>query len=125
MLAPDLIDTLVTLGSPLRDQLAVRPRALASVGVVGVLGTIGVPGMFSFSCLRGDCCARSRAALAAPFPKAVRFISVYSPSDEVVRWESCLDPASIQLEVDASHVGMGVSREVWLAVAHELDDTPS
>ncbi len=120
VLRPDLIDTLVTLGSPLLDQLAVRARVWPSILTVGVLGTIGVPGMFSLSCLRGDCCARTRDAASAPFPGEVRFISVYSRSDEVVRWEACLDPAARQLEVDASHIGMGMSRDVWIALAAEL-----
>ena len=120
VLRPDLVQMLVTLGSPLSDQLAVKPRVLPSILAVGVLGTVGLPGMFSVSCLRGDCCARSRAALTAPFPDDVRFVSVYSRSDEVVRWEACLDPAAVQVEVDVSHVGMGMAREVWLAVADEL-----
>jgi pimeloyl-ACP methyl ester carboxylesterase len=122
VLRPDLIDTLVTLGSPLLDQLAVRARVWPSILTVGMLGTIGVPGMFSLGCLRGDCCARTREAVGAPFPEGVRFISVYSCSDEVVRWEACLDPAASQLEIDASHIGMGMSRDVWMALTAELDD---
>ena len=68
VLRPDLVETLVTLGSPLSDQLAVRPRVWPSILTVGALGTLGVPGMFSVRCLRGDCCARSREAMTAPFP---------------------------------------------------------
>jgi triacylglycerol lipase len=120
VLRPDLVDTLVTLGSPLRDQLAVRPRVLPSILAVGTLGTIGVPGMFSVSCLRGDCCARTRDAVAASFPDHVRFVSIYSRSDEVVRWEACLDPAAAAVEVDVSHIGMGMAHEVWTAVAHAV-----
>jgi triacylglycerol lipase len=119
-LRPDLIGSLVTLGSPLRDQLSVKPRTWATILTVGTLGTLGVPGLFSFRCIRGECCVRSRAAVAAPFPDDVQFVSVFSRNDEVVNWESCLDPASIQVEVDVSHVGMGFSREVWDAVAYEL-----
>lgn len=121
VLSPDLIDTLVTLGSPLLDQLAVKPRVWPSIVTVGALGTIGVPGMFSVSCLRGRCCARTVEAITAPFPEHIRFVSVYSRSDEVVRWESCLDEAATQVEVDSSHVGMGWSREVWTALASELN----
>jgi triacylglycerol lipase len=121
VLAPDLIDTVVTLGSPLLDQLAVKPRVWPSIVTVGALGTIGVPGMFSISCLRGRCCARTVEAITAPFPEHIRFVSVYSRSDEVVRWESCLDEAATQVEVDSSHVGMGWCREVWTAVASELN----
>jgi triacylglycerol lipase len=120
VLRPDLVGTVVTLGSPLRDQLAVHRRTWPSIIGVGALGTIGVPGLFSWSCLAGDCCARSTAAVRAPFPPDVRLISVYSRTDEIVRWEACLDPAAIQVEVETSHVGMGVAREVWKAVGREL-----
>src|ERR1700733_791984 len=121
VLAPDLIDSLVTLGSPLLDQLAVKARVWPSIVTVGTLGTIGVPGMFSVSCLRGNCCARTVEAITAPLPEHIRFVSVYSRSDEVVRWESCLDDAATQVEVDTSHVGMGWAREVWTAVAAVLN----
>ncbi len=120
---PDLVDTLVTLGSPLLDQLAVHPRVWPSILTVGTLGTLGVPGMFSISCLRGDCCARTRAAMRGPFPDSTRFVSIYSPSDEVVRWEACLDPAATHVEVEISHLGMGMAREVWLAVTDALGRT--
>ncbi len=120
VLRPDLVDTLVTLGSPLLDQLAVKARVWPSIVTVGVLGTIGVPGMFGYSCLRGDCCGRTRRAVAAPFPDAVQFLSLYSRGDEIVRWEACLDPAARQIEVDASHVGMGMARDVWTTLAGEL-----
>jgi pimeloyl-ACP methyl ester carboxylesterase len=119
-LRPDLVQTLVTLGSPLRDQLAVHWRTWPSIVAIGALGTIGVPGMFGVSCLRGECCARTIEAVTAPFPDGIRFVSVYSRSDEVVRWEACLDPAAIQLEVDTSHIGMGFAREVWTGLAAEL-----
>jgi pimeloyl-ACP methyl ester carboxylesterase len=119
-LRPELVETLVTLGSPLRDQLAVHWRTWPSIIAIGALGTIGVPGMFGAGCLRGECCARTIDAVTSPFPDGVGFISVYSRSDEVVRWEACLDPAAIQLEVDTSHIGMGFSRGVWTALASEL-----
>jgi pimeloyl-ACP methyl ester carboxylesterase len=120
VLRPDLIDALVTLGSPLLDQLAVKPRVWLSILTVGALGTVGIPGMFSVSCINGDCCARTREATRAPFPDHVRFLSFYSRSDEVVRWQACLDPAAEQLEIDTSHVGMGMAREVWVTLAAEL-----
>jgi pimeloyl-ACP methyl ester carboxylesterase len=120
VLRPDLVETLVTLGSPLLDQLAVRPRTWLSIVGVGLLGSVGVPGLFSWSCFAGECCARSADAVRAPFPQAVRFISIYSPSDEVVRWQACLDPFAEHVEVDTSHIGMGMSRDVWVAVAQKL-----
>jgi triacylglycerol lipase len=117
---PDLIGALVTLGSPLRNQLAVKPRVWPSIVTVGILGTIGLPGMFSLDCVRGECCARVRAAMDAPFPETVDFISFYSRSDEVVRWEACLDPAATHVEVETSHVGMGMARDVWTRLTSSL-----
>jgi triacylglycerol lipase len=119
-LRPDLISELVTLGSPLLDQLDVKPRVWPSIIAVGALGTFGVPGLFGLSCVRGDCCARTREAVTAPLAPGIRFLSIYSPSDEVVHWRACLDPAAEQIEVDSSHVGMGMAREVWEAVAEGL-----
>jgi hypothetical protein len=88
-----------------------------SLLTVATLGTLGVPGMFGLSCVSGDCCARTREAILAPFPDRVRFLSVYSRADEIVRWEACLDPAAVQVEVSTSHVGMGLAREVWTQLA--------
>jgi triacylglycerol lipase len=124
VLRPDLIETLVTLGSPLRDQLAVKARIWPSLFTVGLLGTVGVPGMFGLSCLRGDCCARTRETINAPFPRDVGFYSFFSRSDEIVRWEACLDPGSVQVEVETSHVGMGMASEVWAELTAVLAEAP-
>jgi pimeloyl-ACP methyl ester carboxylesterase len=120
VLRPDLVSTLVTLGSPLRDQLAVHPHVLPSIVAITALGTFGMPGMLSLSCLRGDCCERPLDALEAPFPEGLRFVSIYSRSDEVVRWRACLDIDAEHVEVDVSHVGMGVALPVWAAIAAVL-----
>ena len=120
VLRPDLIETLVTLGSPLLDQLAVSWRVWPSIAAVGLLGTVGVPGMFSLSCMRGECCARTLQAVSAPLPDQVRFLSLYSRSDEIVDWRACLDPAAELIEVDTSHVGMGMALSVWTTLADAL-----
>src|SRR3954452_16816357 len=57
---PDLVEGIVTLGSPTVSQLRVHPLVLAQVGIVSALGTARVPGMFSWQCLRGVCCRRFR-----------------------------------------------------------------
>jgi triacylglycerol lipase len=110
----------VTLGSPLLDQLAVSWRVWPSIAAVGLLGTVGVPGMFSLSCMRGECCARALEAVSAPLSDGVRFLSFYSRSDEIVDWRACLDPAAELIQVDTSHVGMGMARDVWTTLAEVL-----
>ena len=73
------------------------------------------------SCLRGDCCQRFRRAMKAPYPDEVSFVSVYSRSDGIVDWRSCLDPdADETVEVRASHCGMSANASVYRAVARSL-----
>ena len=117
---PDLVEAIVTLGSPLTDQLALHPLVRAQITVVGALGTLGVPGLFGYDCLGGVCCARVRDQFHAPFPPGVGFTSVYSRSDGIVDWRACLDPAAEHVEVAASHIGMAVNAEVFEAVADAL-----
>jgi triacylglycerol lipase len=114
---PELVEELVTLGSPIGNQLGVRRAAWVSIGAVGLLGTLRVPGCFSIACRAGDCCARARAELRGPFPSSCRWLSFYSRSDEIVKWESCLDPAAEQIEVGTTHIGMGFDAAVWRILA--------
>ena len=117
---PDLIDSVVTLGSPLRGQLDVHPGVWLHVHILGALGTLGVPGLLSSSCRDGDCCVQFGEELEAPFPDSVRLTSVYSPSDGIVRWRSCLDPDAENVEIDSSHIGMAVSAPAYRVIGRAL-----
>jgi pimeloyl-ACP methyl ester carboxylesterase len=117
---PDLVSGIVTLGAPTVRQLSAHPFVLVQVLVVGALGTGKVPGMFRVSCLRGACCERFRADLANAFPADVDFVSLYSKTDGVVDWRACLDPAAEQVEVRASHLGMGLNAEVYAELGNAL-----
>jgi pimeloyl-ACP methyl ester carboxylesterase len=115
---PDLVAGIVTLGAPTVSQLRVHPVVLAHVGVVGALGSARVPGMFRLSCLRGECCREWRDACLHPVE--VPYTALYSKSDGIVDWRSCLDPEAECVEVRASHLGMGLNAEVYAELAHAL-----
>jgi triacylglycerol lipase len=117
---PDLVSGIVTLGSPTVSQLRVHPVVLANVLVVGALGSGRIPGMFTWRCLRGECCATFRAQLAGDFPPEVGYTALYSKTDGIVDWRACLDPAAELVEVRASHVGMGMNRQVYAEIGHAL-----
>ena len=117
---PELVAGVVTLGSPVVSQLRVHPLVLAQVGLVSALGTAHVPGMFRWSCLRGDCCKRFREAMTGAFPAGIPYIALYSKSDGIVDWRSCLDPHAEQVEVQASHCGMSVNASVYRELAFAL-----
>jgi len=114
---PDLIETLVTLGSPVLDQMATSRVTRAMVTAVGLLGTIGVPGLFGRSCREGACCELAREQLSAPISEDARYLAFYSREDAIVSWQACLDPAAEQIEVSTTHVGMAMNRDVWMRIA--------
>jgi triacylglycerol lipase len=116
---PDLIDRIVCLGSPLVDQFAVHPFVRLQVHAVALLGSMGLDGVFSRGC-RDGCCAEANADLVGPFPDGVRFTSIYSRSDGIVDWRSCLDPGARHVEVRSTHTGMSVNAAVFEVVATAL-----
>jgi triacylglycerol lipase len=117
---PELVDTVVALGAPQLQPLAIHPLVLLQVGAVGALGTLGVRGLFSRSCWDGECCEDFRASFERPFPEGIRYVSIYSRSDGIVDWRACLDPAAEHVEIEASHIGMAVSVEAYRSVLGAL-----
>jgi triacylglycerol lipase len=117
---PDLVAGVIALGAPVRAQLAVHPLVLAQVGVVATLGSGARGGLLSWRCLRGDCCSDFRDALDGPFPTGVGYVSLYSRTDGIVDWRSCLDPDASCVEVRASHCGMSLSSDAYRAIARAL-----
>jgi pimeloyl-ACP methyl ester carboxylesterase len=117
---PELVHGIVCLGSPLIDQFAVHPLVRAQVEAVAALGTLGLHGLFRRDCLVGRCCEQVRVEALAPFPEQTRFTSVYSRSDGIVDWRSCLDPAARQVEVGSSHCGMAFNAQVFIEIGRAL-----
>lgn len=120
---PELVSGLITLGSPLRNDLReVHPLLRLQVYALGTMGTLGAPGVFSVRCLWGSCCERLRADIIRPFPAGVPFLSIYSRTDEMVGWRASLDPAARHHEVTTSHGGLVTDPAVFTALASELGD---
>lgn len=119
---PDLISSVVMLGSPVLGPLRVGPGVLSAVRSVARLGDLGVPGMLSHECREGACCAAYREHLRAPLPPKVRGVAVYSRSDAIVSWQACLDPSAEHVEVSSSHTGMSVNVAVYRVLARVLDE---
>jgi triacylglycerol lipase len=119
---PQLVSTLVMLGSPVLSPLNVGRPVLRAVRSVARLGDIGLPRMFSTECAEGECCARFREDREAPLPASVNAVSIYSRSDGIVAWQACLDPWARHVEVDSSHCGMSVNRDVYRVLRDVLDE---
>jgi pimeloyl-ACP methyl ester carboxylesterase len=108
---PELVEQVITLGSPMRDPFDVHPLTMAGVRAAHVFNVVryGHPASVEMRFLRD---------LAAE-PK-VPVTSIYSRSDGVVNWRACLRPDVNAIEVKGSHVGLALNPEVYRILAHLL-----
>jgi triacylglycerol lipase len=118
---PDAVTTVVMLGSPVLDPLAVSPAVLRTVRSVARLGDLGLPRLFSTECRDGTCCADYYGLLREPLRPDTDALAVYSRSDAVVDWRACLDPSADCVEIDGSHCGMAVNPRVYRELERALD----
>lgn len=117
---PDLVAGIVTLGTPLVDPLAIHPLVRLQVEAVAIGGSLRIPHLFSRSCIEGDCCETFWEHLAAPLDPSVGYLAIYSKTDGVVDWRSCLDPSADQREISSSHCGMGMNPGAYREIAKAL-----
>jgi triacylglycerol lipase len=105
---PELVEQVITLGSPLRDPFDVHPLTMAGVRAAHVFNVVryGHPASVEMRFLRD---------LAAQ-PK-VPTTSIYSRSDGVVNWRACLRNDINAIEVKGSHVGLALNPEVYRILA--------
>jgi pimeloyl-ACP methyl ester carboxylesterase len=118
---PDLVAGIVTLGTPQVEPLAVHPLVRLQIEAVALAGSMRVPHLFSRSCLEGECCEDFWERLAAPLDPAIGYLSIYSRSDGIVDWRSCLDESAEHLEIDSSHCGMGMNPGAYRGIADALE----
>jgi hypothetical protein len=111
----------VTLGTPVRDPLAVSSHVLRTARSIAFLGDLRVPGLLSTRCHEGECCAAFREDLLAPLAPDVANVAVHSRSDAIVDWRACLDPYGEHVEVESSHCGMSVHPAVYRVIDRVLD----
>jgi pimeloyl-ACP methyl ester carboxylesterase len=116
---PDLVERVVTLGSPLTEQFAVTNLALAAgANLARKQLQRSDPERLRMGCMTEACACSYGRFFRAQLP--VPLISLFSRSDEVVRWESCLVEGARNVEVRATHVGLLAARNVYTVLAHAL-----
>lgn len=103
---PDAVRGVITLGTPFRDISATHAARLVPIR----------PGGRSLRDAHD-----LRAYLRRPVP--VPTTSIFSKTDGIVHWQSCLEtegPQRENVEVESSHTGMGFHAEVLTVVADRL-----
>jgi pimeloyl-ACP methyl ester carboxylesterase len=101
---PDLVEQVIALGSPLADQSDITRLTQAAVGVVRAANEIGFG-------LRVR--AEGRFAYDLRQPPAVPTTSIYTRSDDVVNFRSCIRPDIPSIAVWGSHNGLVINPEVY------------
>ncbi|HSE08597.1 MAG TPA: alpha/beta fold hydrolase [Nocardioidaceae bacterium] len=117
---PDLVDGIVTMGSPLLAPGAIHSVLAFDLAVVVALRRIGVGAMMGDDCTSGDCARLSWDESRRELDPAVAFTSIFSRRDGVIDWRGCLDPGARTVEVRTSHLGMAVDPAVFDVVAEAL-----
>ena len=117
---PELVAGVISLGTPQVDPLAVHPLVRLQVEAVAIGGSLRIPHLFSRSCIEGDCCDTFWEHLAAPLDSSVGYLAIYSKTDGIVDWRSCLDPSAEHLEIKSSHCGMGMNPGAYRGIADAL-----
>jgi triacylglycerol lipase len=117
---PDLVAGVISLGTPQVDPLAVHPLVRLQVEAVALGGSLRIPNLFSRSCIEGDCCETFWDHLAAPLDPSIGYLAIYSKTDGIVDWKSCLDPSAEHLEIQSSHCGMGMNPGAYRGIADAL-----
>lgn len=127
---PDLVQSVVALGSPVLAPGAVHRLLAWDARVLTRLHTAGIRRVMGPDCFGGDCARASWEDGRRELDPSVRFTAVYSRRDGIVDWRACLDPVATHVEVRSSHCGMAVDPTVVDAViralrAHETATVPT
>jgi triacylglycerol lipase len=117
---PDLVDAIITMGSPILAPGAVHPVLAFDLSVVVALRKAGLGAMMGAECTSGDCAKVSWEQSREKLDIGVAFTSIFSRRDGVVDWRGCLDPAARTVEVTTSHLGMTIDPVVLDIVGDTL-----
>lgn len=124
-LHPELIDSVVTLGSPIRGIRA-HPWVLEVADLVkrrihrrGERRPSHKP--LHDDCFTASCDCPFSNTLKVAFPKDVAQTAVYTKTDGIVDWEMCMtDDPDVDVEVTGTHCGLAWNPGVYTIVAERL-----
>jgi len=101
---PQIVEQVITLGSPLADWTDLAPVTHHAVGIVRTANEFAYGRRFNLE---------GRFTYDLKLPPAVPTTSIYTPDDDVVNFRSCLRPDIPAIPVWGSHNGLVVNPEVY------------
>ncbi len=116
---PELVSRAVNLGGPLNDEFAFYEIPAPLVSAIYASHRVRSP-LPNPRCLRPDCRCPYMQAVHRPMPSQTELVSIYTPSDGIIDWRSCVVPGARNIRVESSHLGMGVDPRVLRVLVTEL-----
>jgi pimeloyl-ACP methyl ester carboxylesterase len=124
---PDQIAQVISLAAPFRD-IRVHPMVLAAAGFVRqrIRGQRNGEGEVNRDCYTGSCSCPFATSLRSDAPLAVPRTAIYTTTDGVVDWRSCVEEEEkYNIRVDGTHAGLAFNPQVFRQVARLLAEVPS
>jgi len=111
----------ITLGSPFRG-IRSHPLVMQATGAVRArIRNRTSPGDTRPDCFTGACQCDAVVALQAPLPALVPQIAIFTKTDGIVDWRSCVnDDPEADIEVSGTHVGLAWNPKVYRIIAERL-----
>jgi triacylglycerol lipase len=118
-LRPDIVASVITLGSPFRG-IRSHPMVLQAAEVVRER-IKNTRGRTRPACYTGYCDCDAVSALQTPCARPIPHTAVYTKTDGIVDWSVCIneDPAK-NYEVKGTHVGLVFNPSVYELIATRL-----
>jgi triacylglycerol lipase len=115
---PDLIKSVITLGSPFRG-IRSHPMVLQAADIVRA--RIAAERRTQPECYTGFCGCSAVASLAKPFSDSIAQTAIFTKQDGIVDWRFCIneDPKT-DCEVIGTHVGLVFNAYVYELIAKRL-----
>jgi pimeloyl-ACP methyl ester carboxylesterase len=119
-LRPDVVASVITLGSPFRG-IRSHPMVLEMSKLVRSRIRMARRNQTKPACYTGYCDCDAVSALEAPCPHTIPHTAVYTKTDGIVDWRVCVnEDARSNVEVNGTHVGLVFNPTVYEVIARRL-----
>lgn len=117
--SPQYVRHAIALGSPIDGSMRVHP--LVPLTFRALQKSRQISGSSPSPCAQDlRCSCPFTTTVFAPLPQTARFSALYSRQDEIVHWQSCIDPHGDNYEISGLHMGLIVNPEVYRTLASIL-----
>jgi pimeloyl-ACP methyl ester carboxylesterase len=119
-LRPDVVASVITLGSPFRG-IRSHPAVLQMSKIVRERIRNARSDRSKPACYTGYCDCQAVSALQVPCPHPIPHTAVYTKTDGIVDWSVCINEApEMNFEVRGTHIGLVFNPAVYELIARRL-----